>query len=44
MPEVDYFMRTFVPSYQLTLDELLLRQGQGAELSEHERHLLGSGS
>jgi 5'-deoxynucleotidase len=40
LPEVDYFMATFVPSYQLTLDELLLRRGQGAELSEHERQLL----
>jgi 5'-deoxynucleotidase len=27
LPEVAYFMRTFVPSYQLTLDELLLRKG-----------------
>jgi 5'-deoxynucleotidase len=24
LPEVDYFLATFVPSYQLTLDELLL--------------------
>jgi 5'-deoxynucleotidase len=40
MPEVDFFMGTFAPSYQLTLDELLLRRGKNAELSEHERHLL----
>lgn len=40
LPEVDFFMTTFVPSYQLTLDELLLRQGKNAELSEHERQLL----
>lgn len=40
LPEVDYFLRTFAPSYQLTLDELLLRRGHNAELSEHERHLL----
>ncbi|ROS04937.1 5'-deoxynucleotidase [Sinobacterium caligoides] len=26
MPEVDYFLATFVPSYQLTLDELLKPQ------------------
>ncbi|MDB6062321.1 MAG: 5-nucleotidase [Verrucomicrobiaceae bacterium] len=40
LPEVDFFLTTFAPSYQLTLDELLLRRGKGAELSEHERHLL----
>ncbi|HSB97472.1 MAG TPA: 5'-deoxynucleotidase [Spongiibacteraceae bacterium] len=40
LPEVDFFLRTFAPSYQLTLDELLLRQGHNAELSEHERELL----
>lgn len=40
LPEVDFFLSTFAPSYQLTLDELLLRKGQTAELSEHERHLL----
>lgn len=26
LPEVDFFMQQFVPSYQLTLDELLLRR------------------
>lgn len=31
MPEVDYFLRTFVPSYQLTLDELLLHPSQPAQ-------------
>jgi 5'-deoxynucleotidase len=40
MPEVDFFLATFAPSYQLTLDELLLRKGHNAELSEHERQLL----
>lgn len=40
LPEVDFFLSTFAPSYQLTLDELLLRRGQTAELSDHERHLL----
>lgn len=40
LPEVDFFMASFAPSYQLTLDELLLRQGSGGELSEHERQLL----
>ena len=40
LPEVDFFLSTFAPSYQLTLDELLLRRGQGCELSDHERHLL----
>ncbi|MFT3929671.1 MAG: 5'-deoxynucleotidase [Spongiibacteraceae bacterium] len=40
LPEVDFFLSTFAPSYQLTLDELLLRKGHAAELSEHERHLL----
>ncbi len=28
LPEVDFFMQQFVPSYQLTLDELLLRRGK----------------
>ncbi len=40
MAEVDFFMETFAPSYQLTLDELLLRRGKNFELSEHERQLL----
>jgi hypothetical protein len=40
LPEVDFFLSTFAPSYQLTLDELLLRRGQAGELSDHERHLL----
>lgn len=40
LPEVDFFMTTFASSYQLTLDELLLRQGHNGELSEHERQLL----
>lgn len=40
LPEVDFFLSTFAPSYQLTLDELLLRRGHTAELSDHERHLL----
>ena len=40
LPEVDFFLSTFAPSYQLTLYELLLRRGQGGELSDHERHLL----
>jgi 5'-deoxynucleotidase len=43
LPEVDFFLSTFAPSYQLTLDELLLRKGHAAELSEHERHLLAVG-
>lgn len=43
LPEVDYFMSAFAPSYQLTLDELLLRRGNNAELSDHERHLLAVG-
>lgn len=29
LPEVDFFMQQFVPSYQLTLDELLLRRERG---------------
>lgn len=40
LPEVDYFMITFVPSYQLTLDQLLLRQGKNGELSPQEKQLL----
>jgi len=40
LPEVDFFLATFAPSYQLTLDELLLRKGHRNELSEHERDLL----
>lgn len=40
LPEVAYFMATFVPSYQLTLDQLLLRQGRNGELSAHEAELL----
>lgn len=40
LPEVDFFLQTFAPSYQLTLDELLLRKDGNAALSEHERHLL----
>lgn len=43
LPEVDFFMTTFAPSYQLTLDELLLRRGKNAELSEHEQRLLSLG-
>lgn len=40
LPEVDYFMTTFVPSYQLTLDQLLLRQGRNDQLSPAETELL----
>lgn len=42
LPEVDYFMTTFAPSYQLTLDELLLRSGKNGELSAHEKELLAA--
>jgi 5'-deoxynucleotidase len=31
LPEVDYFLDTFVPSYQLTLDELLLHPNRAAK-------------
>lgn len=40
LPEVDFFLSTFAPSYQLTLDELLLHRGDNAALSDHERQLL----
>jgi len=30
MPEVEHFLATFLPSYQLTLDQLLNRRGSGA--------------
>lgn len=43
LPEVDYFMQTFAPSYQLTLDELLLKKDDsGCRLSPHERHLMAA--
>lgn len=44
LPEVDYFMATFAPGYQLTLDELLLRRDRAGELSEHERRLFAAKS
>jgi 5'-deoxynucleotidase len=37
LPEVDYFLSTFAPSYQLTLDELLVRHGAGCKLPADQR-------
>jgi 5'-deoxynucleotidase len=37
LPEVDYFLKTFAPSYQLTLDELLVRHGAGCKLPADQR-------
>lgn len=34
LPEVHYFLTTFAPSYQLTLDELLVRHGAGCKLPD----------
>ncbi len=43
LPEVDYFIKVFVPSYQLTLDELLYNSEKQQSLSQHEEHLMGPG-
>lgn len=40
LPEVDYFMTHFAPSYQLTLDELLVNHTPHGPLSAHERRLM----
>lgn len=40
LPEVDYFLSVFAPSYQLTLDELLNRGNKSQQLSDHERELM----
>lgn len=42
LPEVDYFIHVFIPSYQLTLDELLYSSEKQQALSQHEKHLMGS--
>jgi 5'-deoxynucleotidase len=43
LPEVDYFLKCFVPSYELTLDELLVKQDKSSQLSESEKKLMGVG-
>ncbi|NHN35770.1 5'-deoxynucleotidase [Pseudomaricurvus alcaniphilus] len=40
LPEVDYFLRVFAPSYQLTLDELLNSDKKSSKLSQHEQALM----
>mgnify|MGYP000106079974 CR=1 FL=1 len=40
LPEVDYFLKVFAPSYQLTLDELLNNGNKSQQLSPHERELM----
>ncbi len=40
LPEVDYFMEKFAPSYQLTLDELLNASEKRRRLSSHEAKLM----
>lgn len=40
MPEVDYFLKVFSPSYQLTLDELLNGGDTVRKLSSHEKSLM----
>ncbi len=40
LPEVDYFLQVFAPSYQLTLDELLNHDGKGAKMSDVEQALM----
>lgn len=40
MPEVNYFLEVFAPSYQLTLDELLGGDGTVRKLSSHEESLM----
>lgn len=40
MPEVDYFLAVFAPSYQLTLDELLNSGEKASQLSAHEAQLM----
>ena len=44
VPEVDYFMQHFAPSYQLTLDELLVSNQPGSGLAAHELRLMETGS
>lgn len=41
LPEVDYFIKIFAPSYQLTLDELLYSSDRQRSLSQHEEQLMG---
>ncbi len=41
LPEVDFFVETFVPSYQLSLDELLNAQDKSVALSDSEKALMG---
>lgn len=41
LPEVDYFIKVFAPSYQLTLDELLYSSERQRSLSLHEKDLMG---
>jgi len=41
LPEVDYFINTFVPSYQLSLDDLLNDQDKSVRLSDSEKALMG---
>jgi hypothetical protein len=37
---VNYFLKVFAPSYQLTLDELLNNEGKASKLSDVERALM----
>ena len=39
LSEVDYFLRVFSPSYQLTLDELLSSDNKSRDPSHHEQEL-----
>lgn len=41
LPEVNFFIETFVPSYQLSLDELLNAQDKSVQLSDSEKALMG---
>lgn len=42
LPEVNYFLEIFAPSYQLTLDELLNIDDNSARLSAHEKELMSA--
>lgn len=42
LPEVNYFLKVFAPSYQLTLDELLNNEGKASKLSDVEKVLMAS--
>lgn len=43
MPEVDYYLKVFAPSYQLTLDELLNGGETVRKMSDHEVSLMARG-